>query len=385
MAALPTLSPQVRRILQLARDDRAAARDAMAALGIEAQTALICEAPVSRRSELIDLAPEPERLIPALPPAELCFTAKAVGLHDAGWLIEHATAEQIAVCLDLDTWQDFAPDRSKLDEWLKAFADSGEETLLRSTRAMDMELLVLHMKSRISVLLKPNEDGWEPPAQARTLDGQFYFFALNEKDDLAEVESLLRTLFQNDYWVYFRLLQGVIWELVSETEESALRWRTGRLQDLGFPSWEESMKIYGFIRPEARSELPEGERYQEVGEWPLPIWMPNLPVQSNAEQSIFRVIAELPEEERRPRLYAFLALANRIAVAERMPLGDAETIPRAIERAAEVTSRGLDYLSRENATDPPEVLRRVTFERLFRVGHNLAKSGSRISLHFSPA
>lgn len=159
MAALPTLSPQVRRILQLSRDDPAAARDAMAALGIEAQTALICEAPVSRRSELIDLAPEPERLIPALPPAELCFTAKAVGLPDAGWLIEYATAEQIAACLDLDTWQDFVPDRSKLDEWLKAFADSGDETLLRSTRAMDLELLVLQMKSRISVLLKPNEEG----------------------------------------------------------------------------------------------------------------------------------------------------------------------------------------------------------------------------------
>jgi len=376
MAALPTLSPQARRILQLSRDDRAAARDAMATLSIEAQTALVCEAPVSRRSELIELAPEPERLIPALPPAELCFTAKAVGLRDAGWLMEHASAEQITVCLDLDAWQDFVPDRSKLDEWLEAFADSGDETLLRSTRAMDLELLVLQMKSRISVLLKPNEDGWEPPAHARTIDGQFYFSALHEKDDLAEVESLLRTLFQNDYWVYFRLLQGVIWELVSETEESALRWRAGRLQDLGFPTWEESMRIYGFIRPEERSKLPEGEPYREVGEWPLPIWMPNLPVQANAERSIFRAMAELPEEERRPLLYAFLALVNRIAVAERMPLGDSETIPLAIERAAEVTSRGLDYLSRENATDPPEVLRRVTFERLFRVGYSLTESGS---------
>jgi hypothetical protein len=376
MAALPSLSPQARQILELSRNDRAAAREAMASLSIEAQTALVCETPVSRRSELIELAPEPERLIPALPPAELCFTAKAVGLHDAGWLMEHATTEQLTVCLDLDTWQDLVPDRSKLDEWLKAFADSGDQTLLHSTRAMDMELLILHMKSRIGVVLKPSEEEWVPPARARTLDGQFYFFALREKDDLAEVESLLRTLFQHDYWVYFRLLQGVIWELVPETEEWALRWRTGRLQDLGFPTWEESMRIYGFLRPEARSELPEGDRYLEVGGWPLPIWMPNLPVASHAEQSIFRALAELPEEERRPHLYALLALANRIAVAERMPLGDAETIPRAIERGAEVASRGLDYLSRENSIDPLEVLRRVTFERLFRVGHNLTENGS---------
>jgi hypothetical protein len=134
------------------------------------------------------------------------------------------------------------------------------------------------------------------------------------------------------------------------------------------------MRIYGFIRPEELRLLPEGDRYLEVGEWPLPIRMPDLPVQTTAEQSIFRAIAELPDEERRPHLFAFLALANRIAVAEQMPLGDAETIPRAIERAAEITSRGLDYLSRENATDPPEVLRRATFERLFRVGHNLTES-----------
>jgi hypothetical protein len=351
----------------------------MASLSVAEQTALVCEAPVSRRSELIELAPEPERLIPALPPAELCFTAKAVGLRDAGWLMEHATAEQIAACLDLDTWRDFEADRSKLDEWLEAFAEAGDETLLRSTRAMDLELLVLHMKSRIGVVLKPGDEGWEPPERARTLDGQFYFFALREKDDLAEVESLLRTLFQNDYWVYFRLLQGVIWELVPETEEWALRWRTGRLQDLGFPTWEESMRIYGFLRPEALRLLPEGDRFLEVGEWPLPIWMPDLPVAAHAERSIFRAMAELSEAERRPHLYAFLALANRIAVAERMPLGDAETIPRAIERAAEVTSCGLDYLSRENALDPAEVLRRVTFERLFRVGHNLGQGepGSR--------
>jgi hypothetical protein len=375
MAALPALSPQARRILQISREDRAAARDALAELSIEAQIALVCEAPISRRSELIDLVPEPERLIPALPPAELCFTAKAVGLHDAGWLMAHATEEQIAVCLDLDTWKDFVPDRSRLDDWLLAFADSGEEALLRSTRAMDMELMVLHMKSRISVVLKLTEEGWVPPAHSRTLDGQFYFSALRAEDDLAEVETLLRVLFQNDYWVYFRLLQGVIWELVSETEESALRWRNGRLQDLGFPTWEESMRIYGFIRPEARGELPQGNRYREVGEWPLPVWMPTLPVAANADHSIFRAMAELPDQERRAQLYAFLALANRIAVAERMPLGDAETIPQAIERAAEVASRGLDYLSQENTVEPLEVLHRVTCERLFRVGHNLNESG----------
>jgi len=376
MAASRALTGPARQILELARKDRKAAREAMARLSLDAQTALVCEAPVSRRAELIELAPEPEHLIPSLPPAELCFTAKAVGVHDAGWLMEHASTEQITACLDLDVWQDFTPDHANLEEWFKALADAGEDTLLRCARAADMELLVLHMKSRIGAELKPSDESWTPPARARTLDGQFYYFALREEDDLADVDSLLRSLFQNDYWIYFRLLQGVNWETESEAEEWALRWRVGRLQDLGFPTWEESMRIYGFLRPEACKELPEGARYLEVGAWPLPIWAPNLPATAQSARSLFRAMAELGDEERRAQFYAFLALANRIAVADRMPLGDAETIPKAIDKAAELGSRGLDLLAQEHSLEPVEVLRRVPLERLFRVGHNLAVSES---------
>jgi hypothetical protein len=82
-------------------------------------------------------------------------------------------------------------------------------------------------------------------------------------------------------------------------------------------------------------------------------------------------MASLDEEERRPLLFAFLALANRVAVADELPLGDAETLPAATEKAARVASHGLAYLSRENAVDPAFLLRRMPLERLFVVGANL--------------
>jgi hypothetical protein len=63
----------------------------MSDLDLDAQVALVCETPVARRSELIDLSLQSEALIAQLPPAELCFTAKAVGLHDAG--IPHVEIE----------------------------------------------------------------------------------------------------------------------------------------------------------------------------------------------------------------------------------------------------------------------------------------------------
>ena len=44
----------------------------------------------------------PETLVPAMPPAELVFTIKAIGLESATWLLELATPEQVTAALDLD-------------------------------------------------------------------------------------------------------------------------------------------------------------------------------------------------------------------------------------------------------------------------------------------
>ncbi|MFI5215656.1 MAG: hypothetical protein ACHQ3O_03865, partial [Candidatus Limnocylindria bacterium] len=74
-----------RRILDLARKDRDAAQRALAVLPFVVQVELVCEAPVARRAAVLELLPEPERVIPLLPEAELCFTVKAAGLESAAW------------------------------------------------------------------------------------------------------------------------------------------------------------------------------------------------------------------------------------------------------------------------------------------------------------
>ncbi len=373
MATLRSLPPEARRILDLAARDRSAARKALAEHARDEQVALICETPVARRAALVELLETPEQVIPALPPAELCYTAQAMGLADAGPLLEHASESQITTCVDLDAWGRFAPDLARVGEWLTALADAGDEALLSASRAIDMEVLTLHLQSRFQVILKPQDDDWSPPLGGHSLDGQFYLVPLREGDDVADLLTLLRVLFQHDYWVYFRLLQACQWELPPETTEWALRWRNGRLQDLGFPPWEEAAAIYGYLRPELWAVLPESERIP-LGEWPLPVWMPRLPIAADAPHSLLRAMAALPDDERRQAFYAFLALANRVAVADRMALGDAETIPRAVDKAARVASRGLDFVSRERDLDPVEIVRRATMERLFRVGFQLDPS-----------
>jgi hypothetical protein len=372
MVATPTTTPALQRILELARSERATATAAIQKMAIADQVALVCDTPLARRSDILGLLPSPEEVIPQIPEAELCFTVKAIGIEDSAWLLEHATPEQVVACVDLDAWTGTVPDRATLDRWLDVLAQSGDKSFLRAVRALDPELVVLFLKHRIQCFQKPDDDpGWQPPEGGQTIDGQFYLVALRDGDDLAAVIAMLRLLFTADYWTYFRMLQGVIHELNIANEEWALRWRTGRLEDLGFPPWDRAMGIYRFIRPEERVRIPETEGVLDVGEWHLPVWMPSLPALHEHSHLLFRALAQLGDSERHHALFSFIALANKVAVADRMDLSDAEATPQAIEKAAEFASAGLELVARENGLEIADALRRVSVERLFSVGANL--------------
>ena len=371
MASAP-LDSESRRLLELARTDRVAASSSLSMLTLEEQVALVCEAPLAQRAKLLELLPEPAAVIPRIPEAELTFMVKAVGLHDASWILACATPEQLVAGVDLDAWRGYEVDLAVLGEWIASLAEAEQPALMRAVQALDPELLTLLLRSRLAVFLKPNDDeSWQPPEHAQTLEGQFYFVTLDENDDAEALVTLLRALFQDDYWSYFRLMQSVIWELESDTEEWALRWRTGRLQDLGFPPWDEAMSIYRFIAPKDQASFQQAERPLDVEEWRLPVWLPGLPDPGGAGQRMFRAIGALEDQERRAAFYAFVAVANKVAVADRMPLSDAESTPSAIEKAARFISDGLAHVAGERGLDDPEILRRLTLERLFCVGANL--------------
>ena len=377
MASAPVASESSRRILELAREDRAAASAALSAMSLEHQLSLVCDTPVARRAQLLSLVPEPELLIPMLPEAELCFTVKAVGLADADWILAHATPEQVVTSIDLDIWQGYDLDVTTLGTWVDALARTPREALLRGVRSLDAELVVLLLRARLEVFMKPaGDEDWVQPESTQTLEGQFYFRAIREDDDLEAIVATITALFEEDYWTYFRMMQGVIWELGSDSEEFALRWRTGRLQDLGFPPRDEALSIYRHLDATQQLVVPDEARALDVSEWQLPVWLPRLPERVEERHRVFAAIARLDPEERQGSFYAFIAVANKVAVADQLELSDAESTPRAIEKAALWISRGLEHLAAHHGLDDCEILRRVPLERLFSVGANLDPEGA---------
>jgi hypothetical protein len=262
---------------------------------------------------------------------------------------------------------------------MTAIASTDEETLLLAARSLDPELIVIFLRSHVDVSLKPSEQedpDWSPPDGSQTLEGQFYFVAKDPKDDLAPLLALLHALFRGDYWLYFRVIQAVREELPTENEEWALRWRTGRLEDLGFPSWDAAMRVYGFLRPDRLADLPKEELALRLDDSSLPVWSSELPGAPGDERTLFRATRELGTEERSAVFYALVSLANQIAVADRMELGDPESLPVAIDKAARFTSDGLEFVAKENGLSLEDTLRRIPLERLFRVGANLDRDAA---------
>ena len=94
------------------------------------------------------------------------------------------------------------------------------------------------------------------------------------------------------------------------------------------------MGLYAHLRDDERARIEAGGSPLDVDAWRLPVWMPGLPEASDARHLVFRALAALSPDERRGAFFAFVAVANAVAVADRMDPADAETTPAAIEKAA---------------------------------------------------
>ncbi len=368
------LPPRARELLEVAARDRAAARRAAEAVDPDTFVGLVCEAPARARPALLDLAPDPAAVVARIPEVDLCTTLDAAGVAEAGWILEHATPEQIAACVDLDAWQGEELSPERFGRYLAAAAEAGEATLLRLLRAVDPEVAVLHLIDRAEVVRHPGTDSFEAPEGSVTLDGRNYLRARREGDDLADLLKLLRVLFSEDPPAYHRLMLAPSVELRSEMEEFARRWRDGRLEDLGFPRRDEALELVAHLPPERLADWADRPTVLDTDAWRLPVWLPELPVSSEARQPVFRAAARLEPEGRRAFFYAFVAAANALARALGFPLGEADSLPRAVQRAAELASGGLEHIAAARGADPVEVLRRTPLARLVRVGANLERA-----------
>lgn len=327
----------------------------------------LAKATGKRRLDLILDARRPQALVRALPADELYLVIREIGLADAVPLVSLASAEQFKVLLDLDAWRggEFEPSRAM--PWLLAARAGALEDPKAAARwarkiaALDPEVLFLTLRSALRVHeLEPNEPDPEITSDRwmRSPDGKFIVEFLRDGLDHLAVKGIVDDLYAEDPFKATRLLSAIRWELDSELSETALRWRTGRLADLGFPSLEEALSWFA-RPPSAPPAAPPG----------LPARPPGFWIAAHPGSGLLdRAAALLTDEDRAALEPQLVAAANAVVVADSVDPGDPDAVARALGAARALIDLGLEQRAGADEARAAEALAAIPLKRLFQEG-----------------
>jgi hypothetical protein len=344
-------------------------------------------------------------LVPALPsPTFVRLARRLQGESRLDLLLPYATADQLSSLLDLDGWVRDRIDIRRARVWLHAIAEHAPENDTRGALAdliyaMDPELWSVALAAGTMIVeIPPDEAGaldqvaaelgslrpWETP------DG---FFVVGVPDDELGLRTLqtIQRVYEDDLAEGRKLCLSIQSLVPSLAEEELLRFRNGRLADLGFVEWEEAMKLLRPLDHRAAAEhealdfthLRRATGLERTVRWSGP-------------ELLRRVMLRLSPEEHGVRVRELLLLVNEMCSAQRFDPGDEALSQRAIDQTQSTLSLGLELLARA-ATPGIEVeaflAERVTaigLRLVFRVGYGaldkvrkaalLLHRGGRVSL-----
>jgi len=318
-----------------------------------------------KRLDVILESRDPEALVHALPADELYLTIRDVGLGDAVELVQLASPEQFQVFVDLEAWSRdaFTPRRSL--PWLRAAragAQLDPEAAARwaaKLAALDREVLFLVLRDALRIHDLEHDPDPEIASDRfmRTPEGKFIVEFLVDGTEYMAVRGLLDDLQAEDPFQATRLLSGIRWESPSELVETALRWRTGRLADLGWPSLDESLSW--FARPPRSAAHPAGPPSRPAG-----FFLATL-----AKGSLLdRAAARLAPAEREAVEAQIVAAANAVLVADAVDPGDLDAVRSAFESARAYLELGLEKIAGAGEADAAAALAATPVKRVFQEG-----------------
>ncbi len=352
----------------MAREEKA-----LAPAEVATARAALAAARGRKRLDVIFSARDPGALVRALPADELYFTIRDIGLADAAPLVPLASLDQFRTFLDLDAWRGDQLDPQRVLTWLRA-ARSGARGDARSAArwerklaGIDRELLFAMLRADLVIhdLTEDADPEFATDRFAQMPDGKFAVEFLPEGAEYAALRGILDDLYSADPFQAGRLLSSLRWDLPSELEETALRWRAGRLADLGFPGMEEALSW--FARPPARAlRAPSAS----------PVGRPGFFLASLRQRLAARPAARRAPSRRAARRVEaqLVAAANAVLVADQIDPADPEAVRAAFQAARALLELGLEARLRASggrALDGPaaaEELAATPVKRLFQEG-----------------
>jgi len=309
-----------------------------------------------------------------LPPEDVFFLVRSLGLEDAGELLRLAAPEQLRVCLDLDLWRRDRLDVPRTIGWLEALEALGPARLAIAAEAFDLELLAFLVRRHARIYDRtlgeaPPDD--TPRAVVETPDG-FYWLEFGNRDRhvTALVARLLDQIYKARADLGMAIVREARWTTTSELEESAYQFRARRTADLGFVDHYEALAVYQPIDVERLEPLHPAHGRREA-----PSVLPVAFAETLAEETFLaRVLATIDDADRLGELAsALVTLLNKVLAADLVDPGDLDAVQEASARARDTLSLGLEYVADGVVEAGADAVVRHGLTTLFRVGYSLTE------------
>ncbi|NIM00315.1 MAG: hypothetical protein GTN89_05265 [Acidobacteria bacterium] len=383
---LPEPKTLVAELDELARRAPSRLAERVAELTVPQQAELAIRLEPRQRMELLLHAPKPMRLVRSLPDFDWYVTVREIGPADALPLIRLASAEQMLHLFDLEAWRRDRFDGDRAGAWLAVLLESGEPALRRFLRHADEQLLALLLRFWLRVEPLEYEDGAEvhghglgdagTPAGATTPDGQ-YRFSPTIPEHSAAAHRILQIFYVDQPERYQRAVWAARWELPAELEEEGLKWRRSRLEDRGFPAWDEAIDVYAAPgAPIGHSGLPfatDREGLAASRRALMPAW---------SHAKLVAAADRLDGNERERVLHEAVTVANRLLVADGADAGEPEHHRAALAKAAAYVGIALETRGADDPDSIARILGEEPIVELFREGWAQAVRLQRRAIEF---
>ncbi|MGA9524145.1 MAG: DUF6178 family protein [Myxococcaceae bacterium] len=315
--------------------------------------------PKEKLDALID-ASNSKVLVRSMPAEELYYAILDVGLVDTTDIVQLASPTQFRTFVDLAAWTRDGMDPHQVLTWLRAARGDEPEDFLAKMNKLDLELVELMLRS-FTVLhdLEEDPDVNPPGVTMESPEGKYLIEFTVDGVELAALRQILNDLFGQNAFEAGRLLEAIRWEVPTEMEEIAYRFRSARLEDLGFPPFEEALALFSWVDPD-----------KVQGPVPAPALSGLAPAEGRVDYvgAVMRTLTELELENLDAEIRA---VSNRALVAEAAEPGDLDAVRRVAEMVRDYINLGLEHLTRGDPSLAAEVVRDIPTKRVFQVGFSL--------------
>ena len=287
--------------------------------------------------------------------------------------------EQFVRLFDYDVWHGDRLSAESAVRWLDLYRRLGPAQMVKRFQSLDEEYQLVIMSALIDLVtvdelesLPPTlQDGFVP-LPCRQL---FYRVKSQQSETLEFVTVFVEEALSQDLNYTYTLLNQASYCLANEHEQLLLQFRTARLEEDGFVSFSESIKIFAPI---------DVERY--VQKWQATGQQNRLPVPELADDYLVEVIKHCQQTVTADDLEAIqlklLLCSNTLCSATMTEANDRRGLKKILEQTRAMIGFSLDYLSVGNieqacqilAHEYGQVLFRLAMTMIYRVQENLLTS-----------